>query len=670
MLNKIMFLRALLAHVDRLLALLGDQWPDLQAQLTSHLNEILAEQNERALPARVNRLYRCFQGTPAESLVSTLFLQAGEQTQQGAPGTRRMIITDPATGETRSVDLHGRLSREASVRGRAASADELAVAAHELLQRVASATVDVSAAKRKATPPETALREAYPDIGVDEVHPVAGCQVNFTVSLAAKPTDATVGRVLLPDSDPNFEHTLQVHLLFGENSAWDALTYSAARGTIEASSFSLPAPMIDGEHELIEVRANFYLKQRWCGEGRRFLDVRRDAAVVPLDVIPLPPLPPWRRAFLLQPAALPADLIVRILKPQGALAGEFVWSCLSPHLELPAPIDASDARMTLGEDAATFVRCSFAPPAGKTLGRLSIAQVEGAGEKIYRNTPAYFRDCYWAVWKAAAAGGFNFDSVQIVTDEPCVPWELMRLYDLDRAPGVPAEFLGIRHSVGRWLANESAAPRQRIGVHKLAVAASDYQNVAAVGSKLPWAAGERTLMVDTYCADPVPLTSDALLDFLEKGRVQAVHFACHGNMSISDPDASRLVMEDTPNDLTPLAVARSEVCNGLGSEHPLVFLNACEVGGAATALSLVAGFPAAFLYAGAAALVSPLWAVNDEHARRIAEDFYREVFAAAGGRTIGEVLRDLRQRWQTEKHLTFLAYVLYGDPLARVVYQR
>ena len=34
------------------------------------------------------------------------------------------------------------------------------------------------------------------------------------------------------------------------------------------------------------------------------------------------------------------------------------------------------------------------------------------------------------------------------------------------------------------------------------------------------------------------------------------------------------MLEDTPNDLTPLAIARSEVCDGLGSRHPLVFLNA------------------------------------------------------------------------------------------------
>jgi CHAT domain-containing protein len=201
------------------------------------------------------------------------------------------------------------------------------------------------------------------------------------------------------------------------------------------------------------------------------------------------------------------------------------------------------------------------------------------------------------------------------------------------------------------------------------VTASSYANVAAVSGKLPWAAQEKTLLTGTYHAQDVPLTSTDVMNFLEHGQAQALHVACHGKMSITDPDASVLLMEDTPADLTPLTVGRSEVCDGLGSQHPLVFLNACEVGAAAGSMSLVAGFPAAFLYAGASALISPLWVVNDERAHRIAETFYREVFVHGGGRTLGDVLREVRRSWKAEKHLTFLAYVLYGDPMATVDYQ-
>ena len=386
-----------------------------------------------------------------------------------------------------------------------------------------------------------------------------------------------------------------------------------------------------------------------------------------LPAIPPPDIAPWRDALTLDPAAQPPDLIVRIQK--GTLPGEYFWSCLSPHLDLAPPASPADARTAFGQDAATFVRQAFAPMAGRSLAQLDIAEVCGAGESIYNNTPRHFRDSYWALWRAARAGGFSFDSIQIVTDEPCVPWELMRLSDRARAPEVAPEFLAIRHSVGRWLAGESSALSQCIRVRRLAVAASDYAGLAAAINPLPWAAKERELLVDSYHAERVVLRSSDMLAFLEGGGVQAAHFACHGRMSISDPDASLLVMEDSPANLKPRHVARREVCDGLGSQHPLIFLNACEVGGTAASLSLVAGFPAAFLYAGAAALVSPLWAVNDAQAHRIAEEFYRQVFKAGPAQPLGSVLRDLRARWKDEAHLTFLAYVLYGDPLACVSYE-
>jgi CHAT domain-containing protein len=158
-----------------------------------------------------------------------------------------------------------------------------------------------------------------------------------------------------------------------------------------------------------------------------------------------------------------------------------------------------------------------------------------------------------------------------------------------------------------------------------------------------------------------------MLDFLKNGRVQAIHFACHGQMSVAAPDTSQLILEDTPNNLRPTAVNRTEVRRGLGREHPLVFLNACEVGGVAASLSLVAGFPAAFLNAGAAAVVSPLWVVNDERAKEISEFFYNAALARPS-RTLGDVMREIRARWREGRHLTYLAYVLYGDPLARIEY--
>lgn len=486
------------------------------------------------------------------------------------------------------------------------------------------------------------------------------------MSLGKQRTEGTAGAVQLPGDDPEAVHRLQVHLMFGAASAWSELAFSHACGTLEPARFLLAAPQPGAApNNVVAVRANFYLGQRWCGEAARNLDVRRDASCPPLRAIEPAELPDWHEGIRLEPGALPPDLIVRILR-DGA-AGAYRWTCLSPHLALAPPLDPAEACMALGSDAETFVKSLLKPLADKRLDALSQAGVDGAGDLIYAATPAVFKRAYWAVWQAARAGGFEFESIQLVTDEPYVPWELMRVADDDVAPDEPPECLSIRHSVGRWLARQSSGLTQRIVVHSVAVSASDYAQVDGVEQKLPWARHERSLLLDEYHALDVPLRSGPLLAFLNQGQVQAVHFACHGKMSVSAPDTSFLVLEDTPQLLQPPVIGRVETRRGLGRQRPLVFLNACEVGAAASSLDIVAGFPAAFLSAGAAAVVCPLWAVNDERAQRIAEIFYERVLVA-GGEPLGRVLRDVRATWRAEGQLTYLAYVLYGDPMARVIY--
>ncbi|MBN1653528.1 MAG: CHAT domain-containing protein [Deltaproteobacteria bacterium] len=507
----------------------------------------------------------------------------------------------------------------------------------------------------------------FPNVAVDDEHPVSGATINVDVSLKPEPVAGVVGDVAIPHAAPELVYTLQVHLLCGPVSRWERLTYSGGNGTIEKAHFELTVPTLDAsERSLLALRVNFYLNCRWCGEGLRNLDLRRDASVAELDKIPLPKTLEWRQAINFEPGAQPPDLIVRIQR--ASAPREYQWSCLSPHLSFSPPACARDAIMTLQDDAETFVRNLFKPLAAMTLARTDVADVEGAGETIYGSTPKFFKDCYWALWSSAKDSGFPFETVQFVTDEPYIPWELMRLTDPTRAPEVATEFLAIRHAVGRWLALESAHLTQQIHVKSIAVAASDYASVSSVAQKLPWAAQERAFLVSDYQARPITLNSTDVLDLLEHGSEQAVHFACHGKMSITNPLGSELTLEDPPKVLKPTMIARDEVRRGLGREHPLVFLNACEAGGSAASLSLVAGFPAAFLSAGASAVICPLWAVSDERAKKIAKDFYLEVLRTSPPRALGDVLREIRRRWRAEKHMTFMAYVLYGDPLALVAH--
>jgi CHAT domain-containing protein len=100
-------------------------------------------------------------------------------------------------------------------------------------------------------------------------------------------------------------------------------------------------------------------------------------------------------------------------------------------------------------------------------------------------------------------------------------------------------------------------------------------------------------------------------------------------------------------------------------------LNACQIGAAGELLGFVFGWPQAFLRMGATACIAPLWSVIDESAKDIATEFYGSVLKRSGEKpmALGEALRSIRSRWKEKKSLTYLGYVLYGDPTAALDWQ-
>ena len=100
---------------------------------------------------------------------------------------------------------------------------------------------------------------------------------------------------------------------------------------------------------------------------------------------------------------------------------------------------------------------------------------------------------------------------------------------------------------------------------------------------------------------------------------------------------------------------------------PFVFLNACQVGSGNEVLGDYAGMAASFLYAGAAAVVAPLWSIDDGVARTIAEHFYEQAFA---GIAPAEILRSERASFgagaTTPTSSASLAYQFFGHPSLRL----
>ncbi len=157
------------------------------------------------------------------------------------------------------------------------------------------------------------------------------------------------------------------------------------------------------------------------------------------------------------------------------------------------------------------------------------------------------------------------------------------------------------------------------------------------------------------------------------GQFDLLHFAGHGLARQADIANAEIVLglrKDNgkwkPISLTSTTV--EQFCDireepQAGGNRPIVFLNACQAGRAGYQLTGIGGFSQAFLRGGAGVFISSLWAVGDEPARTFTEQFYAEL---KGGKTVAEATRTARHKARASGDATWLAYVVYGDPHARI----
>ena len=521
---------------------------------------------------------------------------------------------------------------------------------------------------------------AYPDIEVSEEHPVQSTTIDVEVRITFEKPKRTKGGINLPaDSNP---YVLDVHLLLGRESRWEKLTFQRPKGTISAAKFknvkipSLPEVDHYGDKRVpTDIVVNFYLlapsegtdatairSARWCGEAVRRIEI------LPRPGMPQTPIEPpetleWRKYLHVSPTSPPPDLLVRIKK---LAEKEFQWTVLSPHQDF-THLQAEDLHCELSAAPYTFMQDHFEKFAGKQLDQAMIQQLDQACELIYTASPAGFRKAYWDLRLGTGQDPEKrpaLETIQFISDEPYIPWELMRVADDNRAPDQEPEILALRHAVGRWIAPDSLELRQSLPVSSIAVFATDYAQVPKVKTKLKWALEERDNLVTNFKAVKYDVLDKVVGEFLLSGKAQVIHFSCHGRMNVQLPDQAVIELEDA--DLFAAKVWSTETRRGIGRQRPLIFLNACQTGAAGELLGFVFGWPQAFLRMGATACVAPLWSVIDESAKDAAAEFYRLVLTSGNKKSIalGEALRAIRSQWKDKKSLTYLGYVLYGDPTA------
>jgi hypothetical protein len=236
-------------------------------------------------------------------------------------------------------------------------------------------------------------------------------------------------------------------------------------------------------------------------------------------------------------------------------------------------------------------------------------ELASLGQSLYRELfPKPMRDAYRRFR--------GVRTIQITSDEPAIPWELIKPYDDEGEPVIDDDFFCLQFQLTRW----------RNG--KTPVLAFPVKKLACFGSaKLPSASQERALLAGLAIrhqgvedASPRSSRYKDIESLLEKGGCDLLHFIGHGNAVPEQVNEAKIDLEDRPFRARNLTGALQ---TQLKKTRPFVFLNACRVARQAWSLTGLGGWVEAWVRrCECGAFLGPQWIVKDSLAYEFARTFY------------------------------------------------
>ncbi len=369
--------------------------------------------------------------------------------------------------------------------------------------------------------------------------------------------------------------------------------------------------------------------------------------------------------------------LTRVTDPSRPDTVTTVLQLNSPYLQpqthtiAHAPVSAAWLRSKysrLAPKAARGVNVGGAGAAAPSSAQTRIDRMVGFGRVVWdKLAPQAFRDAFWALRDKR---GDQFRSLQIFTNDPALPWELMRPARTGRDGRTEElDFLGMVLDIGRWHVvtrsrGQLDRPPQRSALSHIHAIAPEYPSAQA----LPGQSKELEAVAALQGFQRVPGVVPEMRKLVRGGVGGIVHFAGHGDV-MPAPDGSATYAMRLQDDLLDLDVFRGMAGGpgpGAGERgHALYFFNACDIGQADATAGFVDGWAPAVLEAGAAGYVGGLWPLGDAGASQFATTFYGLLdkgLKDKGEVRVAEALREARKAFYDTADPTHLAYVYYGDP--------
>jgi hypothetical protein len=355
-----------------------------------------------------------------------------------------------------------------------------------------------------------------------------------------------------------------------------------------------------------------------------------------------------------------ADLTIYMRRDWDSCSSrDYFITLSSPHLPQP-----ESERIRLPEDMNLWLlpKYQMFATTGRGISRLQQKSavnedaLNGFGRLMYdKFAPETFKAVYH---KLRDQLGEQFRTIQVFTDDPVIPWELMV------TDGDGAQFLGMRHAVGRWIIsrhnNPYAVPRQTLSIGAVSVVAPSYTGALSLSKTQQ----EAEYIQHLASLNPALAQGDysSVRAMVTERTASIIHFAGHG-YATRDTSAHAtdygIILEDSKLQ----ALSWRGMLQGQ-SNSSLVFFNACEVGYAERAAGFVDGWSSALIDTGATGFISGLWELGDEGAAEFSRNFYQQLshdVERDGYASVADIIRQSRQQFASTGNPTYLAYVFYGD---------